>query len=575
MKFNLPLVGILAGAAVVNGMTAEMKEMKVRMEKEALEKGIIGIKRDSILGKAQVCSNEGFVTLNGEEFPCHEVDFLSFVALADMEIDNPQGHKPNGQGGSDIWGWLSPSGREFTLMGQDNGVSFFDTTDPTNPCLVAQLPSARRPQTWTDIKVYKDTAYIVKEARGGINNGDFANETHIGGEVLDLLRLEEIQCDGSVELPVYIENDFLWSFHGSSHNLAINTESGYLYSMGCDACSGGPIVIDLNKNRLRPEYVTCMDGDGYTHDLQVVNYYGPDERYHGHEIMFAFNEDTVTIWDVTDKFSPKILSKTGYGGQVYTHQGWANEDLTLLFVDDELNELCSGNINASSSCTSFPLNGVDGITNTTTVVMDITDLENPVVDGAYYMPDRSIDHNLYHWGAIHTHGWGGNPPMEYPPDDRFIYLNNYVAGLKILDVSSKDVDSFELAGYFDVSPELDDLIFQGAWSGYLHPSGAYAISSIDRGLFMVAPRMAYARSTQNPLAFPTEAPVESPTGESPSDDSDDDDKTEFYLMIIIGLLLLIAGIFIGFLGQRKPASVNVTSKTSKGGPVTTVEAHEL
>lgn len=60
--------------------------------------------------------------------------------------------------------------------------------------------------------------------------------------------------------------------------------------------------------------------DRYTHDSECVIYSGPDSAYSGHEICFNYNEDTLTIVDVTDKENMKMLSRTGYEGAKYTHQ---------------------------------------------------------------------------------------------------------------------------------------------------------------------------------------------------------------------------------------------------------------
>ena len=43
-------------------------------------------------------------------------------------------------------------------------------------------------------------------------------------------------------------------------------------------------------------------------------------RYHDHEICFCYNEDTLTIVDVTDKHDVQIISRTAYQGVNYTHQ---------------------------------------------------------------------------------------------------------------------------------------------------------------------------------------------------------------------------------------------------------------
>lgn len=58
----------------------------------------------------------------------------------------------------------------------------------------------------------------------------------------------------------------------------------------------------------------------YTHDAQCVIYHGPDKRYQGKEICFAYNEDTLTIVDVSDKSDMKLISRMSYNDAQYTHQ---------------------------------------------------------------------------------------------------------------------------------------------------------------------------------------------------------------------------------------------------------------
>ncbi len=82
----------------------------------------------------------------------------------------------------------------------------------------------------------------------------------------------------------------------------------------------------------------CFSADGYTHDAQCVSYAGPDSDYRDREVCFAFNEDTLTIVDVTNKAAPRSISRTSYPGVGYTHQGWASDDHMFLLLGDEADE---------------------------------------------------------------------------------------------------------------------------------------------------------------------------------------------------------------------------------------------
>jgi hypothetical protein len=134
--------------------------------------------------------------------------------------------------------------------------------------------------------------------------------------------------------------DVLYNEFGNCHNIHINENTGFLYCGGGDTCQSGPHIVDIN-NPGQPEFAGCFDLEGYSHDVECVTYTGPHTEYQGREICFAFNEDAVTIVDVTDKAKTTLVGKSLYSGSQYTHQGWATSDQKYLLVNDELDESCS------------------------------------------------------------------------------------------------------------------------------------------------------------------------------------------------------------------------------------------
>eukprot|EP00924_Labyrinthula_sp_SR-Ha-C_P010899 maker-scaffold_47-snap-gene-1.5-mRNA-1 protein AED:0.06 eAED:0.06 QI:26/1/0.5/1/0/0/2/0/569 len=400
---------------------------------------------------SRISCSGGSVSFEGESFSCSGIDFERTSA------------------GSDIWGWLDPNGREITLMCVDNGVWFIDSSDPENPARLGSMVSGRDKSSWCDVKVYEDTAYVVK---------DSGSQSTYGIEVFDLNRLNSLSGDALVSF----SPDFVYREHGNSHNVFVNTETGFLYSVGSNTCSGGLHVVDLS-DPLEPEFSTCVSSDGYTHDVECIVYDGPDTSFTGSEICFASNEDTLTIWDVSSKNSVSQLSRTGYSGSRYTHQSGITDDRRYVLVNDELDEQ-GGTVSRQ-----------------TTYIFDVSDLSNPFLADTFTSTQTSIDHNLYVWGAIHKRGLAGNPAMANPPDTDFAYLSNYVSGIRVLDVSNLP-DATEV-GHFDVAPDLSGNIFDGTWSNYMHPSGTLAVSSIERGLFFLTPQMAFGFG-------PTAAPVPTP-----------------------------------------------------------------
>ena len=98
-------------------------------------------------------------TINGEDvqFECNDYDLVGYVSLEQMDADS----------GNDCWGWTDPlTGKEYALMGLDNGTGIIDISDPFNPKYLGKIPTATLSSTWRDVKVFKDHAFIVSEAAG-------------------------------------------------------------------------------------------------------------------------------------------------------------------------------------------------------------------------------------------------------------------------------------------------------------------------------------------------------------------------------------------------------------------------
>ena len=366
-----------------------------------------------------------------DTYPCSNVDLMAFLPLAQI----------GGGNGNDIWGWTDPvTGKEFAIMGLTNGTAFVDISDPVNPVYYGHLPPPPgvSNSSWRDIKVYADHAFIGSEALGS------------GLQVFDLTVLR-----GGPSL----EDGFTQTAHftgfSTSHNIVINPESGFAYAVGTNmgACSRGIYFIDL-LDPANPQAAGCFGDDGYTHDAQCVTYAGPDLEHQGKEICFAYNEDTLTIVDVTNKAAPVQLSRTGYSDRGYSHQGWLTTDHAYLLLDDELDE-----------------RNVAAVTNTRTLIWDVQDLDNPDYFADYIGTSAAIDHNQYVVGD-------------------FSYQANYRAGLRILDISDIANGNLTEVGFFDIYPSSDASNFNGAWSVYpFFASGNVVVSGIEQGLYILRPQL--------------------------------------------------------------------------------------
>ncbi|AJQ97656.1 choice-of-anchor B family protein [Gynuella sunshinyii] len=362
-------------------------------------------------------------------YPCENIDLLSFVPKANMG-----GGSANL---SDIWGYTDPqTGAEIAIVGRTNGTSFVDVTDGNNPVFLGFLPSHNNGNdSWRDIKTYDHYAFIVADGSG--------NRTH-GLQVFDLSTLRNVTPGSTLSETAHMDG------FGIAHNIVINEATSYAYIVGSNQCSGGLYMVDIS-DPLNPTYSGCFSSDGYTHDAQCVIYNGPDTDYTGKEICVGYNEDTITIVDVTSKSNPYQISRTTYAGSQYTHQGWfADDNHAILIMNDELDEQYNGH-------------------NTTSYIYDVSNLDRPVELGRYAGPTAAIDHNLYTLNG-------------------YIFESNYRAGLRILDAADITNGNLRQVGYFDTIPASNSAQFSGTWSNYIYfASGNIITSDIGNGLFTVKP----------------------------------------------------------------------------------------
>ncbi|HWC14327.1 MAG TPA: choice-of-anchor B family protein [Actinomycetota bacterium] len=374
-------------------------------------------------------------------FPCQNVDLASIFPLGGAGAGT----------GNDVWGWTDPkTGKEYALVGSALVTTFVDVTDPENPRNVGFLPTSGITDfvLWRDIKVDGNYAFIVAE------------HTNHGMQVFDLTRLRDAGPVPQLFTAdvVYRGADEEGEELGNAHNIAINEETDFAYVIGSNTCVSGPggqngglHMVDISQPE-NPKFAGCAlvmepANHNYIHDVQCVVYRGPDADYRGHEICFGSNEEVVVVYDVTDKDNPVVISQWGYPQASYTHQGWLTPDQRFFLFGDEGDET-SGTVD-----------------NTTTYIMDATDLDAPRIPKPFFHETRSIDHNLY-------------------IKDNLVHQANYGAGLRILSFSNSSLSKGQLneVGYFDIRPGFDAPEFVGTWSNYPYfKSGTVVLTGIEEG----------------------------------------------------------------------------------------------
>ncbi len=361
-------------------------------------------------------------------YSSRNVKMLGHLTLAEM------GAGQSNVLGNDIWGWTSSTGREIAIMGMTNSTAFVDVSDPNNPLYLGRMMTHTGNNVWRDMKVYNDHVYVVAD-----NNGNH------GLQIFNLNDLLAVDLNN----PQTFSATAHYGGFREAHNIAINQSSGYAYVVGSEKASGGLHVLDLSSPTA-PTVAGNFSADGYTHDVQVVNYIGPDSDYANREIAFASNEDTLTIVDVSDKNNMTEISREGYPDNEYSHQGWLSEDQRFFYMNDELDE-----------------RRADELIATRTHVWNVEDLDNPVYLGKYDGQASTIDHNLY-------------------VKDGLIYQANYTSGLRILQVNDASILDIEEIGFFDTYNTDDNVTFNGAWSVFpFFDSGTIIVSDRQNGLFVL------------------------------------------------------------------------------------------
>ncbi|MCG8406529.1 MAG: choice-of-anchor B family protein [Phycisphaerales bacterium] len=353
-------------------------------------------------------------------FDSDGIQLMSWLTLTDFGTGASRG--------DDCWGYTSPSGREYGIMGTTNAIVFVEITNPLLANLVGTIPAPT--SIWHDVKTFGTYAYAVSE----------------GGDGIKVIDLSNIDSNGINR--VTLVGNILTGGVSGTHNVVINEDSGYLYRCG-GGNNIGLRIYDLNTDPANPSFVSSWT-DRYVHDAQIVTY--TDGPYAGREIAFCcsgFNNGStqtgLDILDVTDKGNLVNMSRISYPNEAYSHQAWLSDDKKYLFLNDERDE------------PQLP---------TTTHVIDVSNLENPMAVNTFTNGNGAIGHNLY-------------------LRDGFIYEANYRSGLRIFNALDPITVPPTEVGFFDTYPDDDAANFNGVWSIYpFFDSGIVIASDIERGIFV-------------------------------------------------------------------------------------------
>ena len=377
--------------------------------------------------KAMACENG----LAGE-YPCDNVDFLSFMSLAELGATSDEAE------GANLWGWTdSETNKEYVIMGLTDGTAFVEISNPQHPIYLGTLPTHNNISSvkYRDMKVYQNHAFII---------ADF--NTRHGMQVFDLTQLRDVMTSTIT----FTETAYFDGF-GDAHNIHINEESGYAYVLRTtdpEWCSGAMYMVDI-RVATNPTAAGCFSEGGLASDVMCVNYHGDDPQYQGREVCIVASDDDLIIADVSDKANPVNLKTIGYQNIRRAHNAWLTADHNYFLSADMNDEMMLG-------------------LNTRIFVWDFSDVDDPQLIGTYVGPTPASDHNVW---------INGN----------YAYVGNFRAGVRILQMTDIANGNLTQAAYFDMVPSDDDTGHSaGAWAVYPYfANGVIAVSEKNDGLFIL------------------------------------------------------------------------------------------
>jgi len=204
---------------------------------------------------------------------------------------------------ANVWGWTSPSGNEYALVGAKHGTGIVDFTNPYVPIQVQFVSSAPVYNLWKEIKTYQHYMYVVSEGSGH------------GLKITDLSTLPGPVTTVTIS----------FSTNNRAHALYIDEEQGYLYMFGTSGFAGGGCVIwDLNADPMNPTIVG-MYSSNYIHD----GYVRDNILYAG-----AIYLGQIQMINVATKSSPFLIG-SATTPTAFTHNTWLNDAGNVCFTTDE------------------------------------------------------------------------------------------------------------------------------------------------------------------------------------------------------------------------------------------------
>jgi choice-of-anchor B domain-containing protein len=226
------------------------------------------------------------------------------MELLGQKNDHNQTGTPAGFYYSSCWGWTSPAGREYAILGYSVGTAIYDITNAPTIVQCDTVPGPTSFYNYREFTVLDHYLYIVSEGTG----------TNFGLQIVDLQYLPD-----SVR---HVKN---WTFPGYTTTHTIKSSGNFLYLNGANYNGGGLVILDVTD---RENPVKRGVGPApYSHDcfikddtVYAANVYNPNSK--------------MSIISVTNKDNPTFVGQFVYPNAV-CHNVWFSDNRQWLLTTDE------------------------------------------------------------------------------------------------------------------------------------------------------------------------------------------------------------------------------------------------
>ena len=320
-------------------------------------------------------------------------------------------------GGSDVWGYVDSFGNDYAIMGVDGGVQFVNATTLTvlNKITAPRFGICGGTQ-WRDMVNYGSYLYCVSECLG-TNDGLMIIDLKFLPDSAHLIKTLPINPDGI----------------RPSHNLAIDTNMGFLYIQGSFTENQAVYIHDLSDPE-NPTFVGQFGPGGGIHDLYVMN----DTAY-----LAQGSTPLFSIWDVSNKSSATFISSVNVTTGGYVHNVWPSGDRRHVATTEETPFL-------------------------SLKVWNMEDIDSIYLVGEYLAPS-GLAHNVHFRGDT-------------------MIISHYESGIRIVEISTNPASPKQIASY-DTWPISDNSGYSGAWGAWAFSPNGYAYASNGNGQLFIFQEM--------------------------------------------------------------------------------------